>query len=64
MKRRERIRRLEQAGCRLQRHGGAHDWYVNERAKRAQAVPKIDEQLARGILKVLTNTEEPSQLAD
>jgi predicted RNA binding protein YcfA (HicA-like mRNA interferase family) len=56
MKRVELIRRIEQKGCRLIRHGGNHDWYQNPESGVSQPVPRhgeIDEQLARHILKKL-----------
>jgi mRNA interferase HicA len=56
MKRRELIKRLEQTGCNLIRHGKKHDWYQNPNTKIAQPVPRhveIQESLAKHILKVL-----------
>ena len=56
MKRRELIRRIEEIGCVLIRHGGNHDWYQNPETKMAQAVPRhseIHESLAKHILKML-----------
>jgi len=29
MKRRELIKKIEELGCVLSRHGGRHDWYTN-----------------------------------
>lgn len=56
MKRTDLIRRLEQAGCELLRHGGRHDWYRNPVSGIAQPVPRhreIKEPLARHLLKLL-----------
>ena len=56
MKRQELIRRLEQSGCVLVRHGGRHDWYRNPRTGLSQPVPRhreITENLAKHILKKL-----------
>ena len=56
MKRRDLIRRIEADGARLARHGSNHDWYVNERTGKSQAVPRhreIKEWLAREIIKDL-----------
>jgi predicted RNA binding protein YcfA (HicA-like mRNA interferase family) len=59
MKRAELIRKLEEAGCALIRHGGNHDWYRNPKTGAAQPVPRhreVSEFLARHILKKLTAT--------
>ena len=56
MKRRELVRRLEEMGCFLIRHGGKHDWYQNPDTKFAQPVPRhseIKESLAKQIIKKL-----------
>ncbi len=56
MKRQELVRRLEQSGCVLVRHGGKHDWYNNPRSGVSQPVPRhreISENLAKHILKKL-----------
>lgn len=56
MKRTELIRRLEQSGCLLLRHGGRHDIYLNPATGQRQPVPRhseIDEPLARHIKKNL-----------
>jgi predicted RNA binding protein YcfA (HicA-like mRNA interferase family) len=56
MKRRDLIKRLEQMGCVLTRHGGKHDWYTNNVTKQSQPVPRhkeINENLARSIIKKL-----------
>jgi predicted RNA binding protein YcfA (HicA-like mRNA interferase family) len=57
MKRRELIKRLEEMGCVLVRHGGKHDWYTNQNTKQSQPVPRhkeINENLAKSIIKKLT----------
>ena len=54
MKRIELIRKLEQAGCLLIRHGGKHDWYPQTGT--SQPVPRereIKEFLAKHILRKL-----------
>lgn len=33
MKRRDLIRKLEELGCILVRHGASHDWYTNPETK-------------------------------
>lgn len=58
MKRRDLIKRLEEMGCILVRHGGSHDWYTNPRTKQSQPVPRhteINENLAKSILKKLSD---------
>lgn len=53
MKRTDLIRRLENEGCVLLRHGGRHDWYQNPRTGACQPVPRhreINERLAHHIL--------------
>ena len=57
MKRRDLVKRLEEMGCTLTRHGGKHDWYTNEETKQSQPVPRhkeINENLARSIIKKLS----------
>jgi mRNA interferase HicA len=57
MKRRELIRKLEDMGCQLVRHGGNHDWYTNPATKQSQPVPRhneINEHLAKSIIKKLS----------
>ncbi len=57
MKRRDLIKKLENANCVLIRHGGKHDWYRNQKTKVSQPVPRhreINENLAKHILKMLT----------
>ena len=39
MKRRDLIRKIEELGCVLVRHGGNHDWYTNPATKKSQPVP-------------------------
>lgn len=56
MKRGDLIRRLEEAGCLLIRHGKKHDWYQNPNTGLAQAVPRhreISDILAKQIVKNL-----------
>ena len=56
MKRLDLIRKPDEQGCLLIRHGGKHDWYQNPQSKVCQPVPRhreIKEFLARSILKKL-----------
>ena len=56
MKRRDLIRKIEDAGAVFIRHGGKHDWFQNPLTKISQPVPRhteINELLARSILKKL-----------
>lgn len=58
MKRRDLVKKLEEMGCVLVRHGAEHDWYTNPETKQSQPVPRhkeINEYLARAILKKLGN---------
>jgi mRNA interferase HicA len=58
MKRTDLIRKLEEDGCALVRHGGNHDWYRNPKTGMSQAVPRhreVNEFLAKHILKKLAN---------
>jgi predicted RNA binding protein YcfA (HicA-like mRNA interferase family) len=58
MKRTDLIRKLEEDGCVLIRHGGNHDWYRNPKTGMSQAVPRhreVNEFLAKHILKKLAN---------
>jgi mRNA interferase HicA len=60
MKRRDLLKRLEQCGCVLIRHGGRHDWYRNPETGISQPVPRhaeIQEYLARHIFKMLCRKE-------
>lgn len=56
MKRRDLIGKLENAGCRLLRHGSRHDIYHNPANGKSEPVPRhneINELLAKKILKSL-----------
>ncbi|MGA2144292.1 MAG: type II toxin-antitoxin system HicA family toxin [Bryobacteraceae bacterium] len=56
MKRTDLVRKLEELGCTLIRHGGKHDWYTNPRTGVSQPVPRhneVNENLAKNILKKL-----------
>jgi predicted RNA binding protein YcfA (HicA-like mRNA interferase family) len=58
MKRRDLIKRLEELGCVLVRHGGKHDWYTNPNTRQSQPVPRhkeINENLAKSIIKKLSD---------
>jgi predicted RNA binding protein YcfA (HicA-like mRNA interferase family) len=57
VKRRDLIRKIEEAGAVFIRHGGKHDWYQNPKTKVAQPVPRhteINELLARSIIRKLS----------
>ena len=53
------LKKIENTGCVLIRHGGKHDWYQNPKTKISQPVPRhkeINEYLAKHILKMLNRT--------
>ena len=57
MKRRDLIKRIEEIGCELLRHGGKHDIYHNPKTGATQPVPRhreINEMLARKIIRDLS----------
>jgi len=59
MKRKDLIKKIEDYGCFLSRHGGRHDWYTNPDTKVSQPVPRhreINEYLDRHVLKVLKSS--------
>ena len=56
MRRRDLIRKLEEMGCVLVRHGGSHDWYTNPATKKSLPVPRhneVHEGLAKSIIRML-----------
>jgi mRNA interferase HicA len=56
VKRKDLIRKLEEMGCVLVRHGASHDWYTNLTTRKSQPVPRhneIHEGLAKSIIKKL-----------
>ncbi|MCP2520729.1 type II toxin-antitoxin system HicA family toxin [SCandidatus Aminicenantes bacterium Aminicenantia_JdfR_composite] len=58
MKRKELIKKLNEMGCILIRHGKRHDWYQNPKTKICQPVPRhneIKDSLAKHIMKMLEN---------
>lgn len=58
MKRQDLIKRLEEMGCILIRHGGAHDWYINPQTSKSQPASQhseIKENLAKSIIKKLAD---------
>ncbi|MGH8489606.1 MAG: type II toxin-antitoxin system HicA family toxin [Gammaproteobacteria bacterium] len=58
MKRIDLIKKIENMGCMLIRHGGKHDWYQNPRTHISQPVPRhreIKEALAKHIIKMLSD---------
>ncbi|MDD5260443.1 MAG: type II toxin-antitoxin system HicA family toxin [Methylacidiphilales bacterium] len=57
MKQRDLLRKIEDLGAVLIRHGGNHDWYQHPETKICQPVPRhreINENLARHIIKKFT----------
>lgn len=57
MKRRDLIRKLEEMGCVIVRHGGSHDWYTNPTTKKSQPVLRhneVHEGLAKSIISKLS----------
>jgi predicted RNA binding protein YcfA (HicA-like mRNA interferase family) len=61
MKRRELIKKIEELGCVLVRHGGSHDWYTNPSTRKSQPVPRhneIHEPLAKSILRKLGKDDD------
>jgi hypothetical protein len=55
MKRIDLIRKLEQDGCVLIRHGGKYDWYRNPKTGVSQPVPRhrdVNETLAKHMKKL------------
>jgi mRNA interferase HicA len=60
VKRPELIKKIEEQGAILVRHGGKHDWYQNPKTKVCQLVPphsEIKEYLARHILRKLSSKQ-------
>jgi predicted RNA binding protein YcfA (HicA-like mRNA interferase family) len=58
MKRKDLIKRLEEEGCEILRHGGKHDIYHNPNTGMSQPVPRhreINEILAKKIIRDLSN---------
>ncbi len=58
MKRKDLVKRLNDSGCILIRHGSRHDLYQNPATGKKQPVPRhneIDENLAKHIIKELTS---------
>jgi hypothetical protein len=50
------IKKIEESGAVLIRHGAKHDWYQNPATRISQPVPRhneINENLARSIIKKL-----------
>jgi mRNA interferase HicA len=57
VKRKDLVKKIEEFGCKLIRHGGNHDWYQNPQTKISQPIPRhreINDNLARHILKMLS----------
>ena len=60
MKRRDLIKKIEEGGAVLIRHGGKHDWYQNPETKMSQPVPRhteIKEFVAKSIIKKLSGPQ-------
>jgi len=61
VKRLDLVRRLEQGGCVLLRHGSRHDIYHDPSSGRSEPVPRhreINELLTRRIIRRLTSGAE------
>jgi hypothetical protein len=58
MKRTDLIRKLEEAGCALIRHGGKHDWYRNSRTGVSQPVPRPSGVNADATLPLMANASQ------
>ena len=61
MKRLELVRRLEEFGCVLLRHGGKHDIYHNPQTGSSEPVPRhreVNEFLAKRIIRRLGPNDE------
>jgi len=43
MKRRDLVKKIEEAGALFIRHGGRHDWYQHPETKICQPVPRHNE---------------------
>ena len=57
MKRRDLIKKIEESGCELLRHGGRHDIYHNRSTGRSEPIPRhreINDILAKKIIRSLT----------
>ena len=60
MKRRDLIKKLEQFGCKLLRHGAKHDIYHNPSNGKSEPVPRhkeINELLAKKIIISLSSKQ-------
>jgi mRNA interferase HicA len=60
MKKIELIKKLEDSGYKITRHGVYHIWYSNEETHKSQPIPKdteIDDHLAKHIIKQLSSTD-------
>ena len=63
MKYRDLVKRLNDEGCVLVRHGHDHDFFRNVITGAMQPVPRhreINENTARAIIRALATPEEPS----
>ena len=63
MKRIDLVRKIEEFGCVLVRHGGKHDWYRNPNTGIYQPIPRhreIKEGIAKHIIKELSNPSDRS----
>ncbi len=61
MKRTALIKKIEELGAILIRHGAKHDWFQNPTTRVSQPVPRhneINEYLARHIIKMLRENGE------
>ena len=57
MKRVDLVKKLENMGCTMVRHGGKHDWFQNPTTEVSQPVPRhaeIKEHLAHHIIRKMS----------
>jgi predicted RNA binding protein YcfA (HicA-like mRNA interferase family) len=58
MKKIELIKKLEDAGYKITKHGLYHTWYSNQETQKSQPIPKdpdIDDHLVKHIIKQLSS---------
>jgi mRNA interferase HicA len=64
VKRRDLIKKIEDLGCILIRHGGKHDWYQNPETRISQPIPRhreINEFLSKHIIKMLEGKDAENE---
>jgi predicted RNA binding protein YcfA (HicA-like mRNA interferase family) len=58
MKKIELIKKLEDAGYKITKHGLHHTWYSNQETQKSQPIPKdaeVDDHLVKHIIKQLSS---------